>query len=487
MKKIYCLLVGFSLFSLKAFTQNGSTCDSAIAMNVPDTLLPYGASLDSGWTWNSGAGGWFKFTVPSGKGIEGFMIDMPVNPNCSTYTSITFGVSVFKGTTCATKSLVSSNVLFNFYNGGTGNCRYLNAPALFDSVMDGENYYINISPYPFKIRWFTHIVDSFSCIKSDTVKSIPLTGCNLANVDFMTTLIHPHFANPIYYTIMPTSNMVTFNVEATSCIENGWLDFYVYDNCSFTNLYAASSPNYPGNSPIYPGNIYPVNINNAVPGVPLLLVIDAGRILGPDIFVPAPTLCTFNITNASGILLPLHLLTFTAKRANTANLLNWTTAQEVNTDHFDIERSPNGTQFSKIGTVKANSMNGQYTYTDDNSGQSSVVSRLYYRLKMLDKDGQFTYSPIRQVSLNPQLSTLNIYPNPAKDNLQLQIESDQKATLHLQVLTQDRKVVLSKQMTVQQGSSLQSINISQLPTGHYFLKALSADKEPVVAGFEKIK
>ena len=184
--------------------------------------------------------------------------------------------------------------------------------------------------------------------------------------------------------------------------------------------------------------------------------------------------------------LPLHLLTFTAKKANTANLLNWTTAQEVNTDRFDIERSPNSREFSKIGSVKANSINGQYNYTDNQTGNEKQET-VFYRLKMLDKDGQFTYSPIRQ--LNIQHSTLNIalFPNPAKDNLQLQIESDQKTTMQLQVLAQDGKVALTQQLTAPQGSSMQSINISQLAAGHYFLKGLSPNQEPVVVGFEKVR
>ena len=177
--------------------------------------------------------------------------------------------------------------------------------------------------------------------------------------------------------------------------------------------------------------------------------------------------------------LPLHLLTFTAKRANTTNLLNWTTAQEVNTDRFEIERSTNSKEFNKIGTLKAG--NTSYSFTDNNP----LNGANYYRLKMLDKDGAFTYSPIRQINIKSSTFNIVIYPNPAKDKLQLQIENDKQTTLNVQVVTQDGKVVLSKQVAVPQGASVQSINITHLGAGHYFLKVLSADKEPVVIGFEK--
>ncbi len=178
---------------------------------------------------------------------------------------------------------------------------------------------------------------------------------------------------------------------------------------------------------------------------------------------------------------PLNLLTFTAKRATTTNLLNWTTAQEVNTDRFEIERSSNCREFNKIGVVKANSMNGQYSYAD-NSPLTTAHS-LYYRLKMLDKDGQFTYSPIRQININHSSLTIVIFPNPAKDNLQLQLESEKQKTINLQVVSQDGKVLLSKQVIVLQGTSLQNINISKLVSGHYFLKAIG---ETTVLKFEKL-
>ena len=193
--------------------------------------------------------------------------------------------------------------------------------------------------------------------------------------------------------------------------------------------------------------------------------------------------------------LPLHLLTFTAKKANNTNLLNWTTAQEVNTDRFEIENSYNGREFSKIGTVKANSMNGQYSFTDNNltTPPNSKPQTIFYRLKMLDKDGQFTYSPIRQLTINNSQFTINIFPNPAHNKLQIQIDSDKKTTLKINIITQDGKVVLNSNMAATVGPNLRSINISALQKGTYFLRvtsfnpALEAGKayEQSVMKFEK--
>ncbi len=469
MKRINILMMVFSLFSLKAFTQSGNTCDSAIAMNVPDTLFPYGANLDSGWVWNGG-GGWFKFTAPTGKGIEGFMIDMPISPNCSTFSSVTMGVGVIKGATCATASVVGQNQLFWFYGGGTGNCRYANAPALYDSAFGGDTYYINISNYGFKIRWFTHIVDSFSCGAADTITHIPFTGCNLRNVDFMQpSWIFPGapFINPVYYTLIPTSNNVSFKVEAKSCLGNGQLYAYLYDDCSFTNLLASSPPIDPLNS--FPGNTYQFNISNATPGSPLTLVMDAGRWLGPDIFSPGPSICSFKITDATGILLPVHLLTFTAQLKESNALLNWHVEAEQNFDRYQIERSPNAKDFTGIGAVKAANKK-EYSYTDNVSSELAVVSNqnsqlpthnsLYYRLKLIDRDGSFTYSPIR--SINIKHSTLNIYPNPAHNVVTITGE-------HLKTITladNTGRTVLTK---VPENENLIELVVGHLPKGIYLL------------------
>ena len=170
---------------------------------------------------------------------------------------------------------------------------------------------------------------------------------------------------------------------------------------------------------------------------------------------------------------PLKLLTFTAKKEGKANLLQWTSANEINVDRFEIERSYNGRDFSMIGKVKAGLSN--YSFTDKNPLQVTN----YYRLKMIDRDGQFTYSPIRMIN-NSGTFSLSIYPNPAKDHLQLQIDNDKKSTLQIQILSAVGKVLLSNTTTTAEGSILRIINISTLPKGSYLLKVFSLNPPSLV-------
>ena len=112
---------------------------------------------------------------------------------------------------------------------------------------------------------------------------------------------------------------------------------------------------------------------------------------------------------------------------------------------------------------------GIYCITDENLPKAKTI---YYRLKMVDKDGQYTYSPIRMINNSGTLG-INIYPNPAKDNLQIQIDCDRKTVLQLLILSMDGKVILSNSIDAKEGFILRNINISALPKGSYMLRVVS--------------
>jgi hypothetical protein len=108
--------------------------------------------------------------------------------------------------------------------------------------------------------------------------------------------------------------------------------------------------------------------------------------------------------------LPLTLLQFNARPAGREVLLTWQTSQEFNTKAFEVERSSDGlTNWTTIDTLSAQSQgNGSYLVYDNKPSQGIN----YYRLKMIDKDLQFTYSPIRQVRMSDSPGFV-IIPNPA--------------------------------------------------------------------------
>ncbi|WP_149243939.1 choice-of-anchor Q domain-containing protein [Dyadobacter sp. 32] len=133
---------------------------------------------------------------------------------------------------------------------------------------------------------------------------------------------------------------------------------------------------------------------------------------------------SFDVTGFSGFFvktidspLPLNLLSFTGTKEKGANLLNWKTANEVNTLNFEVQSSTDAKNFTKIGTVNASgSGNHQYSYQDATLYHGNV----YYRLKMNDRDGSFAYSKIISLA-NREVGPAMVYPNPAKESITLTV------------------------------------------------------------------
>ena len=116
--------------------------------------------------------------------------------------------------------------------------------------------------------------------------------------------------------------------------------------------------------------------------------------------------------------LPVTLIDFTAKANSNAASLQWTTATELNNHGFDIERSADGTGWNKIGFQPSLAANGNstqalhYRFSD----HTPFPGNNFYRLKQLDFDGQFAYSPVQYVTF-ATAGNIKVYPNPARDNV----------------------------------------------------------------------
>jgi hypothetical protein len=111
--------------------------------------------------------------------------------------------------------------------------------------------------------------------------------------------------------------------------------------------------------------------------------------------------------------LPLTLLGFTIKNIENSTVLNWHTENETNFSHFEIEKSINGLQFNEIGRVHTNTENGNYQFIDEAPKRSII----YYRLKMIDLDGSFTYSKIVASQNILPNNTTKAFPNPVKNGV----------------------------------------------------------------------
>lgn len=162
------------------------------------------------------------------------------------------------------------------------------------------------------------------------------------------------------------------------------------------------------------------------------------------------------------VVLPLQFLTFNASitTQQTAQLI-WQTTNEINTQHFVIQRSNNGKDFASIGTLASANRSGVNSYAFDDTNPLSGIA--YYRLQQVDKDGRFTYSNIVSVS-NNRTASIATYPNPASNSI---VITHPKALVDATI---EIVSVLGKKMAIinlAAGVSITNANIANLPAGNY--------------------
>ena len=456
----YLLLLWLLILAIAADSQPGTSCDSAKVIMIPNYVMECSSKLDSGYVWQSSAGSWYKFTVPSGKGIKGMVIDMPYPITCSTYIGpYGIGVAVYKGSNCQTMTLEGDHFLFNFYGYNSSGWCYYNQPAIVDSVMDGETYFLNFSfgASPFSIRWISKVSDSSSCSNNDTLTTFPFTDCNMFTSVFENSGNYPLF-NPAYYTIIPTSDTISIGVTNNSCLLPGDVLFAnLYGDC---NLYGpiTSCQVYPNGPPQY--LIY----HNAVPGIPLILSI-APTYYCADVAL-CSNICSYTITG-SGIVMPLKSINFNAAYNKILKkvLLKWTTETESTTSAFNIERSDDGIHFYAIGIVASKTRQKNYSF-DDTKG---VTGKIYYRLMLMDADGKTTYSNIAIVINNPDGFAL-VYPNPAHNLVNVVVNVKQKEMADAVLMNSEGKIVTIKNQHFALGNNTMQLNISGFQKGIYYCK-----------------
>ena len=119
------------------------------------------------------------------------------------------------------------------------------------------------------------------------------------------------------------------------------------------------------------------------------------------------------VTVGGTVPLPVALTTFTATAEGSAAVrLAWATASEKNSAWFEVERSLDGASFARIGTVAAAGTTATaHAYGLTDAALPAGASVLYYRLRQVDLDGTFSYSPVRVVALST--GWLALFPNPA--------------------------------------------------------------------------
>jgi len=170
--------------------------------------------------------------------------------------------------------------------------------------------------------------------------------------------------------------------------------------------------------------------------------------------------------------LPVEWLGIEVELKGADAILDWTTALEINSDFFEVQRSLDGLTFQNLGNVPAAGQSDQpltYDYTDIGV-RSLATDRVYYRLRQVDIDGQFAFSPLVELSLTKIVQLdLKVYPNPTTGPVTISwtpVRLDEPASCSL--TNQQEQVI--KQINLDASQSQFTWEMEGLAAGSYFLR-----------------
>ena len=180
------------------------------------------------------------------------------------------------------------------------------------------------------------------------------------------------------------------------------------------------------------------------------------------------------IENAS---LPVELVSFEASllAAEKAILLTWITETETNNEGFYLERSRDGVNFEAIHFAQGAGTTQTVHYY--NYKDISALSGLnYYRLKQMDFDGKIAYSKTVAVELPFLSNNIMVYPNPAKDQIQLEWDFEAES-VEWTLYTAEGRLVRHAEQNASQGLR---VSLGDLPRGLYIMRVTVAEVTKIV-------
>jgi hypothetical protein len=182
-----------------------------------------------------------------------------------------------------------------------------------------------------------------------------------------------------------------------------------------------------------------------------------------------------NMQICQSIVLPVTILNFSASYVSSNNVkVAWSTTNEINASYFEVERSSDATGFMGIAQVNASqSLNPIHSYSINDQLYNINSNIIYYRLRIVDKDGKYSYSKVVPVKLDQPENIISVYPNPAESYATLNLYTDKPGTGMLRLIDNSGKQIMTRSFTVNNGNN--SILIDQLgslPKGIYVIQVL---------------
>jgi len=265
---------------------------------------------------------------------------------------------------------------------------------------------------------------------------------------------------------LPTSGEYVAQPLSTAALSGTFLTKFNWSYNTATNNFFGVS-----NQPIAPGEggTIVVNVKGVISVTSRISVANIQR-LNPSQY-PNENVNNNNLTAALGVTAggttPILLLNFDAVKQGSTVQLSWQTSSEINSDHFEVEYSKDGSNWQTLGSVAAagnSSITKTYAYNHPNP----ITGANYYRLKQVDIGGSFVYSNVKVVNFNNKTG-VKLWPNPVVDRLY--ISSDAITPFQSVGVYSAEGQRLSEQVKFVAG---QSIDMSRYPAGTYLIKITDA-------------
>jgi hypothetical protein len=188
-----------------------------------------------------------------------------------------------------------------------------------------------------------------------------------------------------------------------------------------------------------------------------------------DYNLPVITNDAFTQVVANLSVLPLQIIEFSGSRLSNMVNLTWEITGFDGNEQFEIQRSTNGAQFTDIIALPSTAGISKYSYKEDISSITSTD--FYYRIKVINANGNFYFSRILPFHLNDSKTLLNIFPNPVVKEATIFFSSSVKVPAQLELISTSGAILSRKQIEVNKGRNVYPfIRPSSLPAGVYCIR-----------------
>ena len=460
-------------------------------LNVPSNPIQQGDAILSTMVWEGDANLGASPTSPEGDYIKinNIAVSNATNPVTNFWNSSITKNGAFV-TTKNPNYFNQKGIDIDELEVGTGYGIVPNANTVnFEFGTESDRYFPSI--FAFSIRMKDPILilnktvtdaNNNGILESEEIITYTLTGSNIgAGTAFSTVLVDSIPSNVTY---VPGSIKIEYapNVASPTIQTDAAADDYgfvaTHNGRNYVQVYLGTNATFVSGGEVAQNQTYQVTFKVKAAVIPGS-VINIARITATSQNGAQFTDDGTAIIGPTGGPVAVTLANFYGKNQKEKNNLFWITTNEINNDYFIVERSNDGCTFAKIGKVEGIGFSASVVPYQFEDVTASQTKNQFYRLKMVNKNGNETFSKIINLNkINTTSVNISTYPNPFIDKLTITVSANEATQTTYKILTYDGKEILNKRIQIQKGSNdILVTDLQQLQKGQYLFEIIIDGKK----------